>query len=121
MFRQRPRSARKPCGPCASVCDPNSPAETTELLRSLQGQGGDAVIVISDFLTATMKDEIIRTSAELGIAVIAEQKPFVEAGALMFYGADIPICFVRRPPMSSGSSEANTPAIYRSSSRPSSS
>ena len=71
----------------------NSPAETTELLRSLQGQGGDAVIVISDFLTATMKDEIIRTSAELGIAVIAEQKPFVEAGALMFYGADIPDLF----------------------------
>ena len=71
----------------------NSPAETTELLRSLRGQGGDAVIVISDFLTATMKDEIIRTSAELGIAVIAEQKPFVDSGALMFYGADIPDLF----------------------------
>ena len=51
------------------------------------------MIVISDFLTATMKDEIIRTSAELGIAVIAEQNPFVNAGALMFYGADIPDLF----------------------------
>src|SRR5215216_4900801 len=57
----------------------NSPAETMELLRSLREQGGDAVIVISDFLTATMKDEIIRTSAELGIAVIAEQNPLVNA------------------------------------------
>jgi len=39
----------------------NSPAETTELLRSLRGQGGGAVIVISAFLTATLKDEIIST------------------------------------------------------------
>jgi putative tryptophan/tyrosine transport system substrate-binding protein len=71
----------------------NSPTEVAELLRSLRSQGGDAVIVVSDFLTATMKDEIIGTSAALGIAVVAEQATFVESGALMLYGADIPDLF----------------------------
>ena len=47
------------------------------------------MIVISDFLTVSLKDEIIRTSAELGIGVIAEWPTFVQSGALMFYGADI--------------------------------
>jgi putative tryptophan/tyrosine transport system substrate-binding protein len=66
----------------------SSPGEVAELLRSLRNQGGDAVLVIHDFLTHTAKDEIIRTSAELGVAVIASQRTFVEAGALMGYGAD---------------------------------
>jgi len=46
------------------------------------------VLVIHDFLTQTVKDHIIRNSAELGIAVIAAQRTFVEAGALTAYGAD---------------------------------
>jgi putative tryptophan/tyrosine transport system substrate-binding protein len=71
----------------------NQPAEVAELLRSLRTQGGEAVIVVSDFLTATMKDEIIGTSAALGIAVVAEQPTFVESGALMMYGTDIPDLF----------------------------
>jgi putative tryptophan/tyrosine transport system substrate-binding protein len=71
----------------------NSPTEVAELLRSLRSQGGDAVIVVSDFLTVTLKDEIIGTSAALGIAVVAEQATFVESGALMLYGADIPDLF----------------------------
>jgi len=72
-----------------------SPGEVTTLLRSLRDEGGDAVVVIRDFLTHTMRDEIIRTSAELDIAVIAEQAAFVEAGALMTYGADLPDLFRR--------------------------
>jgi putative ABC transport system substrate-binding protein len=71
----------------------SSPAGVAELLRSLRSQDGNAVIVISDFLTVSLKDEIIRTSAELGIAVIAEWPAFVQSGALMFYGADIPELF----------------------------
>jgi len=72
-----------------------APGEVADLLRSLRSEGGDAVVVIRDFLTHTMQDEIIRTSAELRIAVIAEQAKFVEAGALMTYGADIPDLFRR--------------------------
>jgi putative ABC transport system substrate-binding protein len=71
----------------------SSSAELIELLRSLRSQSGDAVIVISDFLTVSLKDEIIRTCAELGIVVIAEWPAFVQSGALMFYGADIPDLF----------------------------
>jgi putative tryptophan/tyrosine transport system substrate-binding protein len=71
----------------------SSSAEVTELLRSLRSQGGDAVMVISDFLTVSLKDEIIRTSAELGIAVIAEWPAFVQSGALMSYGTNIPDLF----------------------------
>ena len=66
-----------------------SPAEVRELIRSLRDQGGDAVIVVSDFLTSTVQDEIIRSSVELRIAVIAERPSFVQAGALLSYGADI--------------------------------
>jgi putative tryptophan/tyrosine transport system substrate-binding protein len=69
--------------------------EVRELLRSLRDQGGDAVIVIRDFLTDTMKNEILHTSAELRIAAIAEQMTLLEGGALMFYGADIPDLFRR--------------------------
>jgi putative ABC transport system substrate-binding protein len=42
-----------------------------------------------------MIDDIVQTSAQLGIVVIAEQARFVEAGALLSYGADIPDLFRR--------------------------
>jgi len=71
------------------------PNEVGALLRSLRAQGGEAVIVIRDFLTATLKDEIMRTSAELGISIVAEQASFPQAGALMSYGPDIPDLFRR--------------------------
>jgi len=71
----------------------SSPDEVREHIRALKSQGGDAVIVITDFLTVSLKDEIIGTAAEARIAVIAEWPAFVEAGALMFYGADIPALF----------------------------
>lgn len=72
-----------------------SPDEVADLFRSLREQGGDAVIVIRDFLTHTMADTISRTAASLGIAVVAEQARLVETGALMSYGADIPDLFRR--------------------------
>ncbi|HEV7256583.1 MAG TPA: ABC transporter substrate-binding protein [Bosea sp. (in: a-proteobacteria)] len=69
------------------------PGDVAEHLRNLKSRGGDAVIVITDFLTVSLKDEIIRNCAELKVAVISEWPTFVEAGALMFYGADIPELF----------------------------
>ena len=73
----------------------SSPGEATTLIASLRAAGGDAVIVIRDFLTSSMRHEIVRSAAEFDIAVIADQKVFAEAGALMFYGADIPDLFRR--------------------------
>jgi putative ABC transport system substrate-binding protein len=72
-----------------------SPDEIRRLLQSLRDQGGEAVIVIRDFLTHTMADAIVSTAASLGITVVAEQERLVEAGALMSYGADIPDLFRR--------------------------
>jgi putative ABC transport system substrate-binding protein len=72
-----------------------SPDDVTRLLQTLREQGGEAVIVIRDFLTHTMADAIARTAASLGLAVVAEQARLVEAGALMSYGADIPDLFRR--------------------------
>jgi putative ABC transport system substrate-binding protein len=63
--------------------------EVSELLRSAKSQGAGAVVVIRDFLTVTMRDEIVRCGAEVGLAVIAEERAFVEAGALMSYGPDM--------------------------------
>jgi putative ABC transport system substrate-binding protein len=36
-----------------------------------------------------MREEIVQCGAELGLAVIAEERAFVEAGALMSYGPDM--------------------------------
>ncbi len=65
-----------------------SSMEVQDLLRSLRAQGGDVVLVVRDFMTHTAIGEIIRTSADLGLAVVAEQARDVEAGALMSYGSD---------------------------------
>jgi putative tryptophan/tyrosine transport system substrate-binding protein len=65
-----------------------SSEELSELLRTLQQERGDTLIVIRDFLTVSMSDEIIRTAGTLGLAVVAEQSKLVESGALMSYGPD---------------------------------
>lgn len=67
----------------------NKVGEASELLRSGRVQGMEAVVVIRDFLTVTVRDEIVRTAAELGVPVIAEELAFIQAGALMSYGPDI--------------------------------
>lgn len=95
-----------------------SSTEVRELLMSLRDRGGDAVIVIRDFLTHTMIDDIVQTSAQLGVVVIAEQARFVEAGALLSYGADIQTSFVERQPMWIRSSRVQSRVTCRSSCRP---
>lgn len=66
-----------------------------EHFRRLRQANGTAVIVIRDFLTSSLVDEICRTATEAGIAVIGEQSEFAEAGALFTYGADIRDLFRR--------------------------
>lgn len=72
-----------------------STTEIVEHLTALKNRGGDVVIVIRDFLTHSLREEIVRSSHALGISVIAEQRLFVEIGALMTYGPDIPDLFRR--------------------------
>jgi putative tryptophan/tyrosine transport system substrate-binding protein len=65
------------------------PGEATELLHSFARQDDAAVIVIRDFLTSTARNEIIHAATELRCPVVAENRAFVEAGGLLFYGADL--------------------------------
>ncbi len=55
----------------------------------------DGLIVVRDFLTHTLQDEVIRAAGDLHMATMAEQRSFVEAGALMSYGASFPDLFRR--------------------------
>lgn len=58
-------------------------------------EGGAAIIVIRDFLTAAMMKDISRTTADLRIAVVGEHAETARAGALFSYGADIADLFRR--------------------------
>jgi putative ABC transport system substrate-binding protein len=66
-----------------------TPAQVTEQIRNLVEAGGTAMIVIRDYMTAAMINEICRVGADMKVAVIGEQAEFARAGALFSYGADI--------------------------------
>jgi putative tryptophan/tyrosine transport system substrate-binding protein len=72
-----------------------SPAAVAEQFEVLANAGGEAVIVIRDYMTAAMGQEICRIGAEKKIAVIGQQGEFARAGALLSYGADIGDLFRR--------------------------
>jgi putative tryptophan/tyrosine transport system substrate-binding protein len=77
-----------------SVTSPSAGA-VAEHIRSLRDAGGKALIVIRDFLTTTLIDDICRLAAEAGIGVVGEQSEVTRAGALFSYGADIGDLFRR--------------------------
>lgn len=66
-----------------------TPTQVTEQIRKLAEAGGTAMIVIRDYMTAAMIDDICRVGADMKVAVIGEQAEFAQAGALFSYGADI--------------------------------
>jgi putative ABC transport system substrate-binding protein len=72
-----------------------SPTQLTELIKKLANDGGAAVIVIRDFLTAAMMKDICRIAADARIAVIGEHAEIARAGALFSYGADLADLFRR--------------------------
>jgi len=72
-----------------------SAGELTAMLDELRRQQGDSLIVIRDFLTVSLKDEICNGSLDRGIASVAELVEFAEAGALFAYGPDFPDLFLR--------------------------
>jgi putative tryptophan/tyrosine transport system substrate-binding protein len=63
--------------------------QVTEQVKDLADAGGTAMIVIRDYMTAAIINDIGRIGIEAKIAVIGEQAEFAQAGALFSYGADI--------------------------------
>ena len=55
-------------------------------LRDARVRKVDAVVIVRDFLTSSLHVAISRTSRDLGLATIAEERRYPEAGALMSYG-----------------------------------
>jgi putative ABC transport system substrate-binding protein len=53
------------------------------------------MIVIRDFLTVTMTDQICRAGQEAKIAIVGDQADVARAGALFSYGADFDDLFRR--------------------------
>jgi len=72
-----------------------SKAEVAARLQELRSEGGRAVIVVRDFLTSTMADEIVTQAGSAGIAVVSEMRAFTVRGALFNYGADVQDLFRR--------------------------
>ena len=71
------------------------PEAVAEQFKVLADAGGTAVIVIRDYMTSAMQNEICRMGLEKKIAVIGQQGEFARAGALFSYGADIGDLFRR--------------------------
>jgi putative tryptophan/tyrosine transport system substrate-binding protein len=63
-----------------------SPEAMQRTLRDARVRKVDAVVIVRDFLTSSLHVAISRTSRELGLASIAEERRYPEAGALMSYG-----------------------------------
>lgn len=72
-----------------------SPPAVAGQIKALVDAGGSAMIVIRDYITAAMQNEICHIGAEMKVAVIGEQGEFARAGALLSYGADIGDLFRR--------------------------
>ena len=66
-----------------------SRAAVAEHLQQLAASGSSAVIVIRDFLTSAMRNDICRIAADVRIAVVGEHGEVARAGALFSYGADL--------------------------------
>ena len=72
-----------------------STAELGAAMQSAGAAGAQGLIVVRDFLTHTLQDEIVRAANERHMGTMAEQRIFVEAGGLMCYGASFPDLFRR--------------------------
>jgi putative ABC transport system substrate-binding protein len=57
-----------------------------QTLRDARSRGVGAVVIVRDFLTSALYASIAGTSRDLGLATMAEERRYPEAGALMSYG-----------------------------------
>ncbi len=63
------------------------PAELAAGMRRLREEGVRALVVVRDFLTSSLIEEIVATALAEGIAVIGDQSNYAQVGALFSYGA----------------------------------
>ena len=66
-----------------------SVAEVGRSMAAMRKDGAGAVIVIRDFMITSLANEIVAAALEARIAVIAEHRDFVTAGAMLSYGPDV--------------------------------
>lgn len=64
-------------------------------MRALGAERVQAVVVVRDFLTSSMIEQIVAASMAERIALIGDIARFAEAGALFSYGANVPDLFRR--------------------------
>src|SRR3954471_11797520 len=72
-----------------------SASAVAEQFKVLTDAGGNAMIVIRDYMTSAMQNEICSMGIETKIAVIGQHGELARAGALFSYGADIGDLFRR--------------------------
>lgn len=63
-----------------------APDALQKLLRGARSRGVEALVVVRDFLTSALYEPISRISRDNGLATIAEERRYPDAGALMSYG-----------------------------------
>ena len=56
-------------------------------LGEARARGVDAIVVVRDFLTSSLYRSIAEFGRSVGLAVMAEERRYADAGALMSYGA----------------------------------
>jgi putative ABC transport system substrate-binding protein len=78
----------------------------------------DALLTFTDGLTIGLRQRIGSFALASRLPMISEIHEFAEAGGLATYGASRADCGDARPPMSTRSRAGQSPAIFRSSSRP---
>ncbi len=71
------------------------PVAIAKLMQQAADAGAQGVIVIRDFLSTSMGDQIAQAAIGHGIAALSEQRDFCVAGGLLSYGASVPDLFYR--------------------------
>jgi putative tryptophan/tyrosine transport system substrate-binding protein len=66
-----------------------SAAELARCFAALRAEGVTALIVIADFMTTTIINDIVGVAADARIAVVGEHRDYAVAGALLSYGPDV--------------------------------
>ncbi len=72
-----------------------SKPDLAALMDRAQEAGAQGMVIVRDFLTHILQEDIARAANAMGVPTMAEQRVFVEQGGLMSYGADLPELFRR--------------------------
>jgi len=82
------RSAARTLGVDLHVVDVRAPHELAKKFDTLSTQKADALVVLADPMFVSQRQRIAELAASHRIPAIYHLRQFVEAGGLMFYGAD---------------------------------